>query len=366
MDTNAVDKIVQYLVKVKTIDAAVESIMGKTVMVALILLCIFFFINLAYNYISSSIKVLGDRSSDKFFDLDELVRVIVLAACIVLYIPLAKATTELTDFINSLTAPGTKQSELMEKYSKNYLSSGAVFSVDVTEKALMDVISDKNADDKLKAYAKAELSKKQSERNRSTYELEQGKDISKQEEGGWSWNYLNPKYWGAMLMNSFALFLVSIIRIIISAVTVNIIKIMYCVGPLAIAFSVLPVFKDNIKIWFGTLLNASFVFTTMNILDSIIYASMSFLWKDASSFNEMSSYGIQIYNITIVILYTMSFWLTSKYVGKGDAGRVLTKGVMIAAAAVGGVAMMGGGAAASASSNVSRVADSAGKVMAEE
>ena len=145
-----------------------------------------------------------------------------------------------------------------------------------------------------------------------------------------------------------------LIRVIISCITYNVLKVLFCVGPLAFAFSILPPFKNNVTAWFATVLNTGFVFTTMNILDAVFYETLYFS-DNVIKNSDPGLQGITVnlaMNITMIVLYLMSFWLTSKYIGKGDAGRVLSKGVGIATALVGGAMIAGGGASATNVANV--------------
>jgi hypothetical protein len=113
---------------------------------------------------------------------------------------------------------------------------------------------------------------------------------------------------------------------------------------MAFAFSIIPAFKGQVDQWFGTLLNACFVFFTLNVLEAIVYGQMM---NFEDIFNNpidvwQTSNSVMSFNVTSIILYLMAFWLTSKFVGKGDGGRVISKAVGVAAAAVGGAAFASG------------------------
>lgn len=152
--------------------------------------------------------------------------------------------------------------------------------------------------------------------------------------------------------------LVAIVFVILSILLMYIVKfviilfsgvfIQFCiiVSPLAMAFSILPIFKDQVEKLLQVFFNACFVGLTMNILDDMFFKSL--FQKVVLSLNEPSA---DIFNyimisstcFTIVIFYLLSFWLTAKYVGSPGAAAIMSTAVTATTMAVmAGAKMMGG------------------------
>jgi len=141
-------------------------------------------------------------------------------------------------------------------------------------------------------------------------------------------------------------------------------------GPYAFAFSILPFLKDKIIEWFGVLLGIGFVFTTLNHLDHFSYYIMGTIIEN-KDFSFIDRQLVTAVNCMMIILYLMSFWLTSKYVGKGDGGRFVSKSLQMAtlaavAAFSGGAGAAAGGGAAGKSSQASNAMGAAGDLFKDE
>jgi hypothetical protein len=136
-----------------------------------------------------------------------------------------------------------------------------------------------------------------------------------------------------------------LIKVLITGLATAILKILICLGPLAIAFSILPLFRKGVEMWFSTIITTLFVFTTLNILEHIQMAGLAYFKKEGIfAVASEGPYAMMTFELVNLILYTMAFWLTGKVVGKGDAGRVLSKTIGIAALAA-GAAVTGGASA---------------------
>lgn len=142
------------------------------------------------------------------------------------------------------------------------------------------------------------------------------------------------------------------------AVGVVIVKILVILGPFAFAFSMLPVFKNQLSTWFGTLCSVCMVFTVINILNRIMIQSFTSIF-DSSTFNMADEATKQIQylamDISILGAYCSCFWLAGKIVGHADAGKIISKAVsLVSTAAM--LAFMGSAAAAKGVSNVGAAA----------
>lgn len=182
--------------------------------------------------------------------------------------------------------------------------------------------------------------------------------------------------------------LMALLVMIISIIFMYIIKfvillfsgvfIQYCIliSPLAMAFSILPIFKDQVTKLLQVFFNACFVGLTLNILDHLLFESL-FL-KIISSLNDPAA---DIFNymmiastcFTCCLFYLLAFWLTSKYVGNPGAAFIMstaltatTMAVMAAGKIAGAVASGGKTAVAGGSSPIGNVVKSGAKSIKNE
>jgi hypothetical protein len=154
----------------------------------------------------------------------------------------------------------------------------------------------------------------------------------------------------SLALNSIAHIIVGLIQILIAGFAVIMFKILIIVGPLAFAFSILPCFEKQLSAWFGTLLNVGFVFTTLNIMEHIMCGIYSYVYKTPGTLFKPGD--VLVLDLVVIFSTLSCFWITSKFVGKGDGGRVLTK-IISAAAATATLAV--GAAATSAGGNLSQL-----------
>lgn len=141
--------------------------------------------------------------------------------------------------------------------------------------------------------------------------------------------------------------------------------IQYCIiiSPLAMAFSILPIFKDQVEKLMQVFFNACFVGLTMNILDNLFFDTL--FTKIISSLNDPTA---DIFNymviastcFTMCIFYLMAFWLTAKYVGSPGAAAVMSMATTAVTMATMAAMKMGGAAGGGAGG--SAVGNSAGNI----
>lgn len=338
------------------VNATVNQMIGICVMLALVIATMLYFISLAQNYLKGSIGALKDQSSNSFVDVGELARTLVIIGMIVLYFPLINIATGTIDLLNRYTAVGTKEYAIFNKFSENYAKDTKVFATEVSLEVLNETI---NSDDPAINESTKELA-----RNQYKERIDKGEtmdDSPKQEGSVWSalgqsiekiFNYItNPEAIISSMLYAVGLIILVPVKLIIVAVTLNLWRVLIIIGPLALAFSVLPAFKNTINTWAGTFLNIGFVFTTLNIIDALMIKSIGLITNNPETTTPgISSLTALVTSVTYIILYLSSFWITSKFVGKGDGGTPITKLVGMAAAAA-AIAMTGGAAAAAGTAN---------------
>lgn len=120
-------------------------------------------------------------------------------------------------------------------------------------------------------------------------------------------------------------------------------KVLYSFGILAVMFSLLPFWKDKFTTWFGTWIVVKFSFLSIVILNEInkLLVMGEYNLGGLAIGTDTMELGI---SVTSLVLYIMIIWLTSRYVGSGEAGRVLSTAMAVVTTAMGAAvaARMGG------------------------
>jgi len=360
MEQNAFNEFVISLMTASFMSNAVEVVIDRVVIIALVMGGAFYFINLGWNYITHSINSLSGKKSEGFFSIGELIRTIVLLLCIFFYPTIAQVISGGVDFLNSFTAPASKQSEWLDEQTVKYKQQADFNLEKIKKEALKDVLTDPNKTSEEKAFAQKQLD-----------EMEAELDSQSEDDGGGgffdNWFEKIEIYLSnlpVLLLHGITAVILAIVRIIVIFMAAVVFKLMLILGPLAFAFSILPPFKDKIDEWFGTLLGVGLVFTTINLFDHLVYE----IFYQMSVFPGIGgnyAFSMLGFDIVIIVCYLLCFWFTSKWVGKGDAGRVLSKAVALTTMAVGaglagaGIAVGGAGGGSGTVGNVASAAKDA-------
>jgi len=317
-----------YFWQLSIIDKATSSLISQVVSIALALAAILFVCNLSYNYLKNGYASFVGAEKGQFPDYMEIGRCIVIIILISLYLPVSKVIVGSAEIINAATQlQGT--SELSKNLSD--LTSLGQNNYDLQEQAKQSANNSDNTQEDTDIFEAV---------------MQAGGDIL----NTISQTLAQP---AVIILHVIIEILTLIVGAVIKGFIVIISKILVVLGPLAFAFSILPCFRKQIEIWFGTLLNALITLTTLNILDCLLDSSLA-AWA-----TQVKQYGYPLANETlamdlvILFCYVTAFWLTSKVVGKGDAGKVLSK-MVGTATALAGLAMTGG--ASAGASNLSNVA----------
>lgn len=324
---------------------SVEQLIQITCGMAIILAVMFYLINLAYNYASTVLEKLQGGGEAGFVNYKELIRVFVLIGCILIYPLLAKAINSGVDFARFLSS---MDASMYEEY--NVAAEGLYTEMErntgeeaMTQEAIDHILNNKDMyDDDI--IEKAEL----------LDILEETEDIEGETSKGetdnfWSFlqylKFLNPAVLGPSIAGGVIGLLSQIIKYVILGLSMILYQILLILGPLAFSFSIIPMFKDKLEEWFATLLTIGFVFVTYNILDALMATYVIGMFENLENFSAGVD-SMLIFQLVMLITYIMIFWLTSKYVGKSEAGRFMTKFVSLATLAV--TSAMAGGATAAA------------------
>jgi len=344
-----VDKLMDFIYQQSIMDTAVKSAAAKTVLIAMLIAGITFFLSLAYNYINTAIKSIKDQSVSFFVDYEEIARTIVIVGLLVIYVPLVNTAVDFVEYFNRLSAPSFEQSQLLQKYAQEYLKSGRIYDLDITQAAWHEVVNDPYSSEELKALAREKIQQFEVAQESTVSQnasLDRGDDVEEKLSGS---RFLNPSAWVMTIIKVLTKLLYGIMKPIIVGLAIGVSKVLIVIGPLAFAFSILPAYRKVLEGWASTLLTTLFVFTTINIIEHLHTASLYYIFRDNLYYvGSLASH--LVFEATMVVLYTMAFWLTGKVVGRGDGGRVMSKAVGLAASAIGAAAFKGFSAAAGSSS----------------
>lgn len=245
-------------------DGLTMELVSKMTVIAFGVGVICFICNMAYNYLYHGASQLLTPNEDKFPDMMEIARCLVLMFCLTLYKPIAQTivgtmevineATSLTsgraeEFAQFMTRQADEQGELLAEYDKHALESEVADGADTTG-AMQHELDKKEEEDEMKGV-------------RSSVE----KIVQ----------LLNPINLVTLVIHAFAALLVGVIQIVILGIGVVIVKILVILGPFVFAVSMLPVFQKQLNVWFGTLCSSCMVFTVINILNQIMWQTLSHL-----------------------------------------------------------------------------------------
>lgn len=317
--------------------------------IALGVAVICFICNIAYNYLYHGVSQLLTSDENKFPDLMEIARCFALIFCLSLYTPIAKTVVGTLEVINEATSLSSVRAQEFAAFLDRSAEEQHTMIADNEKTALeAEVAAGEDPEGAM---------------NKELQNIDQGNKIDESASTLKQISQiLNPANFAAMLLHALAALLVGIVQIIILGLGVVIVKILVILGPFVFAFSILPVFQKQLSNWFGTLCSVGMVFTVINILNQIMWFTFKSIY-DSDAFNAVDEATKQLQYLGMDLALIGSyccFWLASKIVGHGDAGRIISKTVSIVTAAatmaIAGSAIAGGatnvGAAASLGKSV--------------
>lgn len=352
------------LASLEITDELTIKLISITCVVAGGIAAICFVCSLMFNYIKTSFKnIFNPEEAGDFPNYMEITRGIILCILISIYPIAAVALTGTIEFFNKMSSPVSENSLQLASLAEEYSNMIALSYDDAQQAALESAKAGETGDSddqaaaeiQLKAGADADPDKKSA----NSAEINDSYSIRE------LLALLNPATWVALGIQACLHLIFTLIHLIISSIAAILFKFFIIIGPLAIAFSILPIFEKQISIWFGTVMNTGFVFTTLNILDRIALGVFEYIIKESNSISNITLLPASVITLDAVLLvvYLSSFWLTSKFVGKGDAGRVISKMVAVG---TGMAALATGGAGAIAKGgNIANAVSAAGNTIAK-
>lgn len=340
-------------------DAALDGIVNATITevsaVALILLGSFYGLKLAWEWFRYSVNSINDSSyAGRIFDWNEAIRVAALAIILGLYPVLASSVSSGISYINSTTDKSSTTKQKMEAISnKVYVQNVIVPQVHKLREAkrFLKAAKENGNPSQIKAgeyLVKQEEKKLEAEAlNMNGTTQGRAKDAQVADASVWSLLMGGPGDFIAVIFNAFFGLIAMIMKLVISGYARVIFKLVLCLGPLAIAFSVF--WKDKFLFWFESLLNIGFVFLTLNILDILI----SDYFYHAIFTNQAGIGESLAFNLATIGAYLSAFRLTGMFIGRTGAHGIMNKsmafaGTLAAGAVMAAGGLMGGGGGAAA------------------
>jgi hypothetical protein len=279
------------------IDEGVSEALKTSIALGAILAPTFYLMNVVWNFSVTTLKNFGTRPTS-MFDRMELIRASILWFILTVgYIPIFGTIVKLGDTLGRYSVPKSSvvadgKGMLSENYN-NQLSKESDASKD----------------------AKGQQQQSGQESNAS--EPVTFWDLLR---GGWNTLVLSISgaAWGLASV---------VVRSIVLMFAIILAKIFYVIGPVVIAFSILPVFKEKFSQWSGVFLNCLCVPFTMNLLDTIIFSVIGKAWTGEA---YASPYSITIFGVCMTVCYALAFWITSFYCGSSGASKIMSTAVTAA------------------------------------
>lgn len=279
-------------------------------------------------------------NEDKFPDMMEIARCLVLFFCLSMYTPIARTIVGTMEVINEATSLTSDRAQEFAQFMAESATVQGEMVAEYDKHSLQSEISD---EEDTTGAMQRELDKKAGGDEMTGVRSSVEKIVQ----------LLNPANLATLVLHGIAALLVGIIQVIILGIGVVIVKILVILGPFVFAVSMLPVFQKQLSVWFGTLCSSCMVFTIINILNQIMWQTSKNIYTESADVVDAATQQIQYLGMDLALIgaYCSCFWLSSKIVGHSDAGKIISKAVSIVTTAA-TIALMGGTAAGSKLTNV--------------
>lgn len=281
------EAVVEFMLGSKTIEASTIKTAINVRNVALALLPMFFILTQAWNFIKTSVNNFSEGRAG-VFKLSEIIRVGVLWLLVLLFIPIFSWIADFIGIISSYTRLDTIATAAGQAEYQKYIAS-----------LIGDVEVDKSFWSKAKTVVNTSFSQ---------------------------------------IFNALTFAIVAVIRLVVESIALMLGKVFFVIGPLVIAFSILPMFKEKLEKWFNVYMTLLLVPITLNILDSLVWLVMN-----SATIGLSTNAGADlIFGLVIIAVYILSFWITSFIAGTAEAGKVLsTSTAIVSAASTAGIGKLG-------------------------
>jgi hypothetical protein len=370
------DNIVNSLLNEEIIAGTTEQMVAISVNTATAIAGSFILITFAWSYIKNSLDSFTPGKEGKLFDPMELGRILALCFLITTYSSIAPSILSGIASINrSFKAGSVEYDSFMAKRNAAEEKKTNLLYAKYSEK-----LNNMTNDEKLSALGNLFKTNKET----SISNLDQGSQQTLVEEtekssftaaaeyfSSATSFYTNPINLINIILSGLATLISGLVKLIVSVGAFYVLKILVILGPLALAMSILPAFRDQYLTWLQYTLNTAFVFLVINLIDSI--AGMNGMYSlisehissnvsdgsftgnmDQSINSSKFTTTMMAFDFMLIALYASAFKITAVFIGKGFAGSIAGKAAgaaTVVAGAVAGAAVMGGGMASGGASS---------------
>ncbi|MBT33361.1 MAG: hypothetical protein CMO01_27180 [Thalassobius sp.] len=274
--------VISEMLKADIVTNVVSDHTVKMIIISGLVAKVFFMIDFGHNYLKTTLQ----SSGEKYFDVSRVIKGLIVIGIIWAYYPIFSFVDFLIEAINTATAPDMN---------------------DIVENVKLENVGVLNQE-------KAEA-------------LLSGEEILKPDGTKMNaWDVLinlNYKKIIFLLIDSIFVCLCYIVGTSVQIFALVSHRILFTLGPFALAFSILPYFEKARLRWMGAFVQTLFVFTVLHILNANVYEIMLTnllqtgdpLRNDVKLTEVIGRLGL---NVSIFGLYVSAFYLTGLIIGTGD------------------------------------------------
>lgn len=313
--TQVYDAFIQDILTEDVADAAFQGVTTSMQVICGGLAACFFIVAIAWEYATHTIKGTG-----YFFRWGEISRLLILWFAIGLFPGLMAIPAVIADGLREQTA-GLVNEDNIEDYAK-YIRLRNNFDEAIT-----------NGDSVNTSYNRQEFKRDSdgkivADENVNKSNTPNGSEVESDATTS-SWtkalNFFSFSGGIGLVLSTAVYFICQVVKLCMVAFCICASKVMICLGPLSVVFSMLPFMKDKFSDWFGFYLALLFTPVTLNVIDAI---TLHFIYKNlAQSPLQSNLMATTAMDLTVIILYLYAFGLTAKYAGTKEAGQAFSQGV---------------------------------------
>ncbi|TYK32831.1 hypothetical protein [Bacteroides pyogenes] len=311
--------IAEYIQGLSISDQFTMSMMPKVMTVSLAVASICFIINISYNYLSSGASKFLADGEGHFPDYVEIARCLVVCICISIYPAISKTLVGTFSAVAESTEMSVDNRASLERDMAIYFEEQSKRLSNAEKTALESKA--KGGEDAIAAEKVLDEKKKE-----ALDVVKEGENLQRPEPS--LIDFLsNPATWIPGILHSIVLLLLTIVDYVLRFFNGFILKLLVIFGPLAFAFSILPVFKKQLSVWFSALCGCCVVFIVLNVLDGLSAGVYKYiLYESPHSFSD-TTLSLEMLAIDLALLgaYCSCFWIAGKIVGGGDAGKIISR-----------------------------------------
>ena len=275
--------MVSEMLKADIVTGVVSDYTVRMIVISGLIAKLFFMIDFGHNYLKTTLQSNGKR----YFDVSRVIKGLIVIGLIWTYYPIFSFVDFLIEAINAATAPEMK---------------------DIVEHVKLENVSALSPE-KAEALLAGEDILKPDGTKMNTWDIVES---------------INFKKVVFLLIDGVFVCLCYIIGTSVQIFALMSHRILFTLGPFALAFSILPYFEKARLRWMGAFVQTLFVFTVLHVLNANVYEIM--LNNLLNSGGDPFGHKVKVeevvarlgLNVSIFGLYVSAFYLTGLIIGTGD------------------------------------------------